>query len=578
MKSLNREDRIHSVDLYQRMFMPKETDKNSQGITAQTTDELSALSVQAQAFKIPLLDAVPKTIDKAILSIIPEESARKYFMIPFRREKDTLFVAMVNPQDFEALNVLRFLAEKEHLSIEVSLTSKSIFESIAKNYTGTDLALKDAILSLKKDDEVLEVRKEVRQSKDAEVFQDAPIAKLVEVIVKHAMDGRASDIHIEPVEGSYRVRFRVDGLLQAQLVFPVEVGRAVVSRIKILANLKIDEKRKPQDGRFRFESNGSAIDLRVSSLPVIDGEKVVMRVLDKSSNVSDLEKLGLWGRNRSILEKKICEPFGIILITGPTGSGKSTTLYAFLQILNQEERNIITLEDPVEYYVEGINQSQIKPEIGYTFASGLRSILRQDPNVIMVGEIRDDETAELTIHAALTGHMVLSTLHTNNALGAIPRLIDMGIEPFLLSSALKAVAAQRLVRRICENCKEEFQITEGQAKKLSEIFHAIPESEITAYGLDPKQKLVFSHGKGCDHCGNSGYKGRIAIYEVIDVDTQISIIISDKNGNEAELEKAVKEQGMITLKQDGILKALQGLTTLSEVERVTEGTLLVDEE
>ncbi len=558
--------------------MPKETEKDSPNVSVQAADTLSALSAQAKALKIPLLDTAPKAIDKTILSIIPEESARKYLMIPFKRENDTLSVAMVNPQDFEALNVLRFLAEKEHLSIEVSLASKEVFDSVAKNYTGTDLALKDAILSLKKDDEVVEIKKEIRKDKDAEVFQDAPIAKLVEVIVKHAMDGRASDIHIEPTEGSYRVRFRVDGLLRAQLVFPMEVGRAVVSRIKILANLKIDEKRKPQDGRFRFEGETGAIDLRVSSLPVIEGEKVVMRVLDKSSNVTDLEKLGLWGRNRSILENKIREPFGIILITGPTGSGKSTTLYAFLQILNQEERNIITLEDPVEYFVEGINQSQIKPEIGYTFASGLRSILRQDPNVIMVGEVRDDETAELAIHAALTGHMVLSTLHTNDALGAIPRLIDMGIEPFLLSSGLKAVAAQRLVRRICENCKEESKVTDAQEKRLLEIFQTIPPEEVSAYELDPKQKLVFYHGQGCDQCGNSGYKGRIAIYEVIDIDDRINTIISDKKGNEAELASAVKDQGMLTLKQDGILKALQGITTLSEVERVTEGAILVDEE
>lgn len=253
-------------------------------------------------------------------------------------------------------------------------------------------------------------------------------------------------------------------------MFPLEVGRAVISRIKILANLKIDEKRKPQDGRIRFEpEKGDYIDLRVSSLPVMEGEKIVMRVLDKSANVANLDNLGLHGRAREILEKKIREPFGIILITGPTGSGKSTSLYAFLQILNQEERNIITLEDPVEYFLEGINQSQIKPEIGYTFASGLRSILRQDPNVIMVGEIRDGETAELSIHAALTGHLVLSTLHTNDSIGSIPRLIDMGIEPFLLASSLQAVAAQRLVRRICENCKQEEIITAAQKKIVEDI-------------------------------------------------------------------------------------------------------------
>jgi type IV pilus assembly protein PilB len=535
-------------------------------------------AARAKALGLPLLSAAPREIGRPILDIIPEEAARKYRMVAFRKEKGVLHVAMTDPQDFEALNVLRFLAEKEQLGIEVYLTSQEVFDEVAKHYTGTDAALKDAIKSLKKEDEVINVKSVARKGADAEVFQDAPIAKLVEVIVKHAIENRASDIHIEPIEGSYRVRFRVDGLLRAQLVFPLEVGRAVISRIKILSNLKIDEKRKPQDGRFHFDGEKVSVDLRVSSLPVIDGEKVVMRVLDKGSNVSDLEKLGLWGRNRNVLETKIREPFGIILITGPTGSGKSTTLYAFLQILNKEERNIITLEDPVEYFVEGINQSQIRPEIGYTFANGLRSILRQDPNVIMVGEIRDDETAELAIHAALTGHLVLSTLHTNDAAGAIPRLVDMNIEPFLLASSLQVVAAQRLVRRICEHCKEEAPLTKIQMGRMEGLFRDIAPEEVKAYGLDPSQKVVFYRGKGCEECGQSGFKGRIAIYEVIAVDEDMRAIITDKNGNDADVRKAAAEQGMLTLKQDGILKALQGITTLSEVERVTEGKVLVDEE
>lgn len=541
-------------------------------------DNSSGLSSRATALKIPLLETVPTEIDKAVISIIPEESARKYRMVPFRKKKDTLHVAMIDPQDFEALNVLRFLAEKEHLVIEVSLTSEKIFNDIVKKYSGTDRALNEAILSLKQDDEIAPEEKIVKKNQGLETFQDAPIATLVETIVKHAVEGRASDIHIEPIEGNYRVRFRIDGLLRAQLVFPLDVGRAVISRIKILSNLKIDEKRKPQDGRFRFESEDGAIDLRVSSLPVMEGEKIVMRVLDKNSNVNDLEKLGLWGRNRTILEKKIREPFGIILISGPTGSGKSTSLYAFLQILNKEEKNIITLEDPVEYFIEGINQSQIRPEIGYTFANGLRSILRQDPNVIMVGEIRDGETAELAIHAALTGHLVLSTLHTNDAIGAVPRLVDMGIEPFLLSSSLQAVAAQRLVRRICDSCKESFPLTEIQLAHISEAFRSIPEEEIKAYGLEVNQKIAFFQGKGCARCNMSGYKGRMAIYEVLVVDDKMKAIIADQKGSEVEVKRAAIEQGMLAMKLDGILKAMKGITTLSEVERVTQGKLLVDEE
>ncbi len=559
--------------------MPKETDQKI-ATAVSGTDDMSALVAQAKALGVPFLPEAPKAINKNLLVLISEDTAKRYRMVPFKKEKDTISVGMIDPQDFEALNILRFLAEKEHISIEVSLISETVFASILKQYTGTDLALKDAIFSLKKDsDEITEIKEEQKKDANADLFQDAPIAKLVEVIVKHALDGRASDIHIEPIEGSFRVRFRVDGILRSQLVFPLEVGRAVLSRIKILANLKIDEKRKPQDGRFRFEvGDGNMVDLRVSSLPVIDGEKIVMRVLDKSSNLSDLEKLGLWGRNRRVLESRIRQPFGIILITGPTGSGKSTTLYACLQILNKEERNIITLEDPVEYYVEGINQSQIKPEIGYTFASGLRSILRQDPNIIMVGEIRDGETAELAIHAALTGHLVLSTLHTNDAVGAVSRLIDMGVESFLLSSSLQVVAAQRLVRRICEKCQTEFSLTETQKKHIQELFDAIAPEEVAAYGLKPKQPIVFYYGKGCDTCGNSGYQGRIAIYEVIEIDDELRAIISDLKGNESAVRKAALQQGMTSMKQDGILKALKAMTTLTEIERVTEGKMLVDEE
>ena len=541
---------------------------------------IAALAAQAKTFGLPFLAEAPKEVDKTLLPIIPEDTAKRHGMIPFRKENGILYVAMTNPQDFEALNVLRFLAEKEQVSIEIYLTSEQVFNTIAKHYTGADLALKDAISSLKKDsEEDADLAGEKQKNQAVEIFQDAPIAKLVEVIVKHAVDGRASDIHIEPIEGSFRVRFRVDGILRSQLVFPLEIGRAVISRVKILSNLKIDEKRKPQDGRFRFEGeDGHPIDLRVSSLPVIDGEKIVMRVLDKTSNSTDVEKLGLWGRNRVVLERRIREPFGIILMTGPTGSGKTTTLYAFLSILNKEERNIVTLEDPVEYYVEGINQSQIKPEIGYTFASGLRSILRQDPNVIMVGEIRDAETAELAIHAALTGHLVFSTLHTNDAIGAIPRLVDMGVESFLLASSLQVVAAQRLVRCICENCHEEAPLTEFQEKRIQALFDMIAPKEIEAYGLDPKQKMIFFQGKGCNQCSESGYQGRVAIYEVIEVDEEMRVIISDQKGNEGEVRKAALRQGMTSMKQDGILKALKGLTTLSEVERVTEGKILVDEE
>jgi type IV pilus assembly protein PilB len=340
--------------------------------------------------------------------------------------------------------------------------------------------------------------------------------------------------------------------------------------------LKIDETRKPQDGRFSFagKHEGESIDFRVSTFPVVGGEKIVLRILEKGDKVFELEELGLMGRNKEILTKVIKETNGIVLMTGPTGSGKSTTLYALLQILNQEERNIVTLEDPVEYSIEGINQSQIKPEIGYDFSNGLRSILRQDPNVIMVGEIRDGETAELAIHASLTGHLVFSTLHTNDSIGSVVRLVDMGIEPFLLASSLRVLAAQRLVRRLCSHCRVEEKLPEDFYVKIERLVRDIDPEEIKKYGVDLSEGIKFYRGEGCDECGNTGLKGRLAICECFDVDAHAKRAITSSN-REEELERIAKEQKMLSMKQDGLLKALKGMTTLAEVERITEGSLSV---
>jgi type IV pilus assembly protein PilB len=542
------------------------------------------LEKEAHDFGVEYLTKSVDNINKKILHFISEEVARQYKMIPFSFDGETYKIAMMHPQDIEALNVLRFLAQKDKVGIQVHLISEDIFSTMMGQYVGTEKALSEAVLSLKT---IYDDNKETKKDEDVKqlksqtewgVLQDAPIAKLVQVVIKHGVDGRASDIHIEPVGENYRVRFRVDGMLHSSLILPIDVGRAVVARIKILSNLKIDEKRKPQDGRFRFDENDQVVDLRISTFPVIDGEKVVMRILDKSRGMDDLSTLGLMGRNFEILTGKIREPFGIILMTGPTGSGKSTSLYAFLSILNKEERNIVTLEDPVEYFLEGINQSQINPEIGYTFANGLRSILRQDPNVIMVGEIRDNETAELAIHAALTGHLVLSTLHTNNALGAIPRLVDMGIEPFLLSSSLQVVAAQRLVRKICAHCKEKEIIPHGIVERVKVELKSVSIEEVKKYKVDPSAEPTFFHGKGCDACHKTGYSGRIAIHEAFEITNRAKEIITEKQGIETEIAKEAAAQGMVTLKQDGLLKVLSGLTTLAEIERVTEGSVMVDEE
>lgn len=514
-------------------------------------------------------------VDKKVLAIIPEESARKYGMAAVRKERGLVDVVMVDPRNIDALNVLRFLAKQNNIRFSVLLVSQEELETVLRQYGSAESALKSAIKTLEsKDPDNLQAQME-NEFEEMNSYQDAPVAKLVETIVQHAIDGGASDVHIEPIENEYRVRFRVDGILHSSLILPKQVGKAVVSRVKILANLKIDEKRKPQDGRFRLEQSGSSVDFRISSLPVIEGEKVVMRVLDKDSGLANLTELGLLGPSSDVFNRCIRFPYGIILITGPTGSGKSTTLYGFLKVLNTEETNIITLEDPVEYFIEGLNQSQIKPEIGYSFANGLRSILRQDPNVIMVGEIRDSETAELSIHAALTGHLVFSTLHTNDALGAASRLIDMGVEGFLLSASLRAVAAQRLVRRVCQTCKETTDVPESVMVRVREMLSNVPPEDVKKYGIMDLKTMRFVRGKGCDECGNTGYKGRIAIYEIIALSSEMKEIIADSKNVDARLRDQARKEGAITMKQDGILKAILGLTTLDEIERVTEGKFIV---
>jgi type IV pilus assembly protein PilB len=528
--------------------------------------------------EIEILNKAPKKIEDTVIGLIPQEVAKKNQLVAFERQGNLVKVAMVDPQNIDALNLLRFIGEKEEVEFKVCLAGPEIVREMLEFYIGPTEMVKEAVKSFKEDVIFSGASNEEDDRRKEEVLADAPVTKLVQVIISHAIEGHASDIHIEPMESGYRVRFRVDGVLHMSLVLPKEIGPVVISRVKILANLKIDEKRKPQDGRFRLTSNGKEIDFRVSTLPVIDGEKAVLRILDKEEGVSSVESLGLLGSAQDNMKLAIKETYGMVLITGPTGSGKSTTLYALLKILNNEERNIITLEDPIEYNIEGLNQSQIKPEIGYTFASGLRTILRQDPNIIMVGEIRDSETAELAVHAALTGHLMFSTLHTNTAIGAIPRLIDMGIEPFLLSSALRMVVAQRLVRRICKNCKKEKELSETIREKVLAEIKNVPPEELEKYGLDMSGGAKFYHGDGCDTCSGTGLKGRVAIYEVVPVTDAIKNVIEEKQGNDNLLRQERDRMGILTIRQDGILKALLGLTTLEEVERVTEGKIGLAEE
>lgn len=560
-------------------------------------DQKGNFSSQIGLYAVEKLTEPPKSINSEVVNLVPQEVAKKHGILFFDKKAETVKVAMLKPQDTNALNIVRFAAEKENLNVKIYEVSREIFAKMLDVYATPVEMVKKAVESFQSEvlmeEAQMKKRAEGKKISPEEILKDTPVAKLVEVIISHAIEGRASDIHIEPSDKEYRVRYRVDGVLHISLILPKEIGPVVISRIKIMANLKIDERRKPQDGRFNLknsdlgfgkknqeESENRDVDFRVSTLPVLSGEKMVMRILEKDEELVNMNSLGLLGSSLEQLLLAIRETYGMVLITGPTGSGKSTTLYSALKILNQEEKNIITLEDPIEYNMEGINQSQINSEIGYTFASGLRTILRQDPNIIMLGEIRDSETASLSVHAALTGHLVLSTLHTNTAIGAIPRMIDMGVEPFLLASSLRMVIAQRLVRKICENCREEIQISEAIKNLVTEEIKNISPEEIKKYAVDLSSGLHFFKGKGCEKCGKTGLKGRMAVYEVVPISEAMKDIIIEKKGNDTLLVQERDKEKIITMKQDGILKLLKGITTIEEVERVTEGSIgiLIDEE
>jgi type IV pilus assembly protein PilB len=501
------------------------------------------------------------------LEFIPEESAKFYKMVPLSIKENVLEVGMIFPEDRKAQEVLNFLSRQNSFSYKVFLISFSSFNETVKQYRALKKEFSRALEGLEgeMEDESIKVDKK-KKAKAEPLSDDAPVIKMVEVILKYAIDGEASDIHIEPFQDQSRVRFRIDGTLHASIFLPARVHPAIVSRIKILSNLKIDETRIPQDGRFSESVYNREIDFRVSTFPTVLGEKVVMRVLVVGEGAQTLDKLGLQGRNLVVVQEAIKRPYGLVFSTGPTGSGKTTTLYSLLSILNKEGVNIVTLEDPIEYFLKGVNHSQIRPEINYGFAEGLRHILRQDPDIIMVGEARDEETATLTIHAALTGHVVLSTLHTNNAIGVIPRLIDMGVQPFLIPSALILVVAQRLSGLLCPDCKKKSKPNQKMVDLINKEVSLLPESQRKE--LD----LSFSgtyEAEGCKKCNWRGYKGRIGLFEILSMTDELSgIIVSGPT--EEKIWKEAKRQGMVTLRQDGIIKALKGITSLEEVIRVTE--------
>lgn len=516
-----------------------------------TEDEL--IDIISKYLKIQKFDGRVSSIDPKVLEILPADFVKKFRIIPISKMGKILRVLIDDPKSLAHLEDIKFLTG---LNPEAHITRSSVVDALIERYYGGDFDLMTSTL----ENELVQVvgaGEEERVEKEiGEMIEEAPLVKFVNGIIINAVKKHASDIHIEPYEKVLRIRYRIDGVLQEISSLPVKLKDAIVSRIKIMSHLDIAEKRLPQDGHIKMKlPNGKTIDLRVSTLPTLFGEKVVMRVLDKSALTLDLSKLGFEERPLEEFMKAIRRPYGMVLVTGPTGSGKTTTLYSALSILNKPEVNIMTAEDPVEYDFPGINQVNIREDIGLTFAAALRAFLRQDPDIIMVGEIRDHETASIAIKAALTGHLVLSTLHTNDAPSAITRLIDMGIEPYLVASSLNLVVAQRLLRKICSNCKVS---TEVHPEALREI------------GLDPEKvkDWTFYKGKGCSECNGTGYRGRIGIYEVLTITPEIREIILNKSPLNEIREKAI-EQGMITLREAAILKMKRGLTTIDEVIRVT---------
>ncbi|MBI1984531.1 MAG: Flp pilus assembly complex ATPase component TadA [Candidatus Wildermuthbacteria bacterium] len=531
-------------------------------------DEDTLFSAKSEALNIPLKKVDPGAVSLKVLNLIPEDSAKYYKMVPFSQQDRVLEIGMVYPEDPQAKEALSFLSRQGNFAFQVFLISISQFEALMKQYRQLKGEMTQALQELEK--EIVQEPAQAGKGAMRRITEEAPVTKVVAVILRTAVEGGASDIHIEPTRENVRVRFRLLGELHSSLILPLRIHQAIIARIKILSSMRIDENRLPQDGRFSTMVDEKQIDFRVSTFPTALGEKVALRVLDPSKGLKTFEDLGLQEHNLFKLKEACAKPYGLILSTGPTGSGKTTTLYAILHELNKEGVNIVSLEDPVEYMMPGVNQSQVKPEIGYDFASGLRQILRQDPNIILVGEVRDKETASLVIHAALTGHIVLSTLHTNNALGVVPRLIDMGIDKYLIPTTLVLVLSQRLVRRLCDLCKEKINPAEETVSLIEKEMNQLPPNvhKIVLPLLKQKDTVIFK-AKGCRQCGSSGFSGRIGIFEVLSMTESLGKLIL-QDPSESAIAKEAKLQGMTTMRQDGIMKVLDGITTIEEVLRATE--------
>ncbi len=526
--------------------------------------------IHAYILGIPFVNLKGQTLDRDILNLIPEPIARKHNVVAFEKKDDTLEVAMLDTDDLQALNSIK---KKVGLKILPRLTDS---ESIRNALIQYQKNLKDEFGDIIKSDsdEIKAITEKISTEEASEgdlkkMAEELPVVRIVDTLLKHAIIQNASDIHIEPLEDQILIRYRIDGLLHDAMILPKHIGHSLTARIKVLSNLRLDEKRLPQDGRFKIDMDGEKVSFRVSTLPVYYGEKTVMRLLRESASGFTLESLGFHGEALDLLHKSLQHTTGMILTTGPTGSGKSTTLYTMLDILNTPDVNISTIEDPVEYQMKRVNQTQVKPEIGLSFASGLRALVRQDPDIIMVGEIRDNETASLAINASLTGHLVLSTLHTNSAAGAIPRLIDMKVEPFLIISTLDVIIGQRLVRKLSEK-KEKYYLSKAEIESISKavnmevVLKALKEEKIVGKN-DDWENVPFYRPK--KDAGEEGFKSRIGIYEVLNVSNAIKDLII-KGSTTEDIELQAKKEGMLTMLEDGIFKAAQGLTTIEEVLRV----------
>ena len=543
----------------------KEKEKLFDYIIEKDLVNIDSLYSQLAAFyKLPLIKLKNETIRKDVLFLIPEPIAQTHEILAFNKDAMGISIATTDPTD---LQTIEFLKKKLETNLKLHLTTPKSFKEGIKQY---HQSIEAEFKNITDEKESEKGKKNLK-----ELAQDLPVIRIVDTLLEYAIFEEASDIHIEPTEKDVVVRYRVDGLLRDVMNLPKSVRSGIVARIKVLSNLKLDEHRLPQDGRFKIANQQYKVAFRVSIIPVFDGEKVVMRLLNESVKALNLEQLGLQEKPFKILKTNIEKPHGMILVTGPTGSGKTTTLYTIMNVLNKPEVNISSVEDPIEYRMPRINQSQVNPKIDFTFAAGLRSLLRQDPDIIMVGEIRDKETAEIAINASMTGHLVLSTLHTNDVASTPQRMLNMGIQPFLVSTTLNCVLAQRLVRKICKNCIISYNLDKKVVEQLKRHFDLESmQVFLTEQGLLSKknnsfEKVLFYKGKGCKQCNDSGYKGRTGIYEVMENTLAISDLIAHKATAE-EIEKQHLKENNLTLTQDGFMKALQGITAIEEVLRVTQ--------